>query len=93
MNRSLKRKPCPLNGRYITKSLLYKAEIKYSDEFKFYVAFTENHLKSLFFHYQMALDKIKYSNSVARSDFLWKLKCENKKKITITWEYVRMRDI
>lgn len=38
----------------MTKSLVYKAEIKY-DKVKFYVGSTENHWKSCFSYHQMTL--------------------------------------
>lgn len=73
-----KNKPYPLNGRCMTKSLVYKAEIKYDDEVKFYVCSRENRWNSYFYHHQITLGKIKYRNSTALSKFFWKVKARIK---------------
>lgn len=71
----------------MTKCIIYRANIKYGGEVKFYLGSTENHWKSCFDHHQMTLGNIKYSNSTAFCKLFWKIKSSNRNP-TIIWNYV-----
>ncbi len=84
------RNECPLNGKCLTKSIVYKAEITATDvgETKEYIGMTAGTFKERFANHKKSLNNVRYSTETELSKYAWKLK-QSKRKFTIKWSIIK----
>ena len=77
---------CPLKGKCLTPSIIYKAEVKAAndDNAKVYIGLTELTFKKRYYIHQQSFRDKKHMYSTELSRHIWELK-EKKKEYTITW--------
>ena len=79
---------CPLQGMYLTKSIIYQAIVKYKENVKFYIGHSETACKERYRNQIKDFNSIKYRNNTELPKFIWKLKEENK-KFTVNWKILK----
>ena len=76
---------CPLNGKCLTDSLVYKATAKTTgNEEKLYLGLASTTFKSRFTNHKSSFNHKEQAHSTSLSTYIWKLKEQNK-PFTITW--------
>ena len=83
-----KKNNCPLNGRCLTKSLVYEAEVKTDTESFRYIGLCEGDFKTRYNTHMSSFRNKKYSNSTELSKKIWTLKNDNIKH-TVSWKTVQ----
>ena len=68
---------CPLEGAYLTKSIVYKASVETDAGVKEYTGLTATTFKQRFYNYQLSFRDPNYQNSTALSKHIWLLKGNN----------------
>ena len=81
-----KNNPCPVQGKCLTPSVIYKAEVKAADEdnSKLYIGLTELPFKSRYYDHQQSFRDAKHKYSTELSRHVWEVK-QKKKEPIITW--------
>ena len=82
------REHCPLKGRCLEKTLIYKATIKAENSTTSYIGSTESTFKERYTSHKSSFQHEKQSSSTSHSSYIWELK---KKKIPyeLTWEIMK----
>ena len=75
---------CPLKGKCLTQSIIYKAKISTNDETSVYIGQTSNTFKERFLNHTKSFNLKKYETSTSLSKYIWKLKSEDK-PFNIDW--------
>ena len=75
---------CPLNGECLTSCIVYKAEVKTTDNAHVYYGASEGEFKTRFNNHTKSFRLKKYANETELSKLVWKMK-ENGTDYTITW--------
>ena len=75
---------CPMKGKCLTKSLVYRAEIISHQDSAEYIGLTSNSFKQRYLNHISSFKNIKYKESTALAKYIWKLKDE-KKEFNINW--------
>ena len=75
---------CPLNGKCLTKSIVYRAEIKSDQDTVAYIGLASNTFKERYLNHISSFRNHKYKESTALSKHIWKLK-DQKKSYEIKW--------
>ena len=80
---------CPLDGRCLTASVVYKAEITPTDtqESKVYFGITAGLFKERYNNHKKSLTNAKYAKETELSKYVWNLK-ENGKSFSIKWRKI-----
>jgi len=83
-------KECPLNGKCLTKSVVYKAEIKTQNNgaVKTYIGMTSNTFKERYRNHVKSFKHPQYSSETELSKHVWNLK-NNRIKFAIKWSIIR----
>ena len=79
---------CPLNGKCLTKTLVYEATVKSNDEEKTYTGLTDMTFKERFSSHKSSFTHEKHRDSTALSQYIWQLKDE-KKDHSISWKILK----
>ena len=82
---------CPLNGKCLAKSIVYKAEIRFQHDgsVKTYIGMTSNTFKERYRnHVKSFRHPPPYSSETVLSKYVWKLK-NDCKKFAIKWSIVK----
>ena len=82
---------CPLNGRCLQSSIIYKADIKSPDISTSYIGLSANTFKERFNNHNQTFKHIKYEHSTTLSKHIWSLKNQNK-AYTISWSIIGKSD-
>ena len=69
---------CPLKGKCLTQSIIYKAKISTNDETSAYIGLTSNTFKERFLNHTKSFNLKKYETSTSFSKYIWKLNSEDK---------------
>ena len=80
-------KNCPLNGKCLTESLVYKAEVATTDQNVNYIGMTSTSFKTRFNNHTASFNHKRDSNT-SLSNFIWQLK-EKNQKFDIKWSILR----
>ena len=77
---------CPLDGKCLTTSIVYKAEITPTDtqETKEYIGITAGPFKDRYNNHKKSLTHVKYAKETELSKYAWNLK-ETGRPFTIKW--------
>ena len=75
---------CPLDGKCLMKSIIYKATVTTNKEEKFYLGCCETEFKTRYNNHKQTFKSPKLTNSTELSKYIWMLKEENK-KYSIKW--------
>ena len=83
-------KECPLDGKCLAKSVVYKAEIKSENNgtIKTYIGMTSNTFKERYRNHLKSFKHPQYSSETELSKHVWNLKNDGK-KFEIKWSIVR----
>ena len=78
-----KNNPCPMQGKCLTPSVIYKAEVKACDEdnSKLYIGLTELPFKSRYYSHQQSFRDAKQKYSTELFRHVWELKQKRKEPI------------
>ena len=79
---------CPLEGKCLTRSLIYKATLKTDGETFSYIGLTADTFKKRYSNHVCSFKNEKYKESTTLSQKIWELK-ESEEQYTISWEVVR----
>ncbi|PIK38370.1 hypothetical protein BSL78_24802 [Apostichopus japonicus] len=79
-----KKDTCPLNGNCQASNIIYKAEVKTTDNCKTYIGLTEPPFKLRYGNHKMSLNHEKHQNATELSKHIWQLK-QNNQPFTINW--------
>ena len=81
---------CPLSGKCLSESVVYKAEITPTDDgdTKEYVGMTAGSFKNRFSNHKKSFNNARYSTETELSKYVWKLK-ESEKKFSIKWSLLK----
>ena len=79
---------CPLKGKCLLKSVIYKATVKTNNNSKYYVGLTGNSFKERFNSHSSSFRSEKYRKQTALSKYVWKLK-DKGSNYTINWEVLK----
>ena len=81
---------CPTDGKCLTKSVVYQAEVTTTDNDKIqtYIGVTANEFKTRYRNHVKSLRNRKYQNDTELSKHVWKLKSENR-PFVIKWSLVK----
>ena len=81
---------CPLNGKCLAKSIVYKAEIRsqHDGSVKTYIGMTSNTFKEKYRNHVKSFRHPHYSSGTELSKYVWKLK-NDCKKFAIKWSIVK----
>lgn len=82
-----KPKDCPLKGKCLKSSLVYKAEVATVDKTMYYYGHTIKTFKERFRNHVSSFKNSQYELSTSLSKYIWKLKNENK-NFEISWNIV-----
>ena len=84
-----RRQACPLDGKCLSKSLIYQATVKRADndEESTYIGLTEGTFKNRFTNHKHSFNNIGLRNATALSKYIWKLK-DRGINHTITWKMI-----
>lgn len=80
-------KHCPLNGKCLTESLVYKAEVATTEQKVNYIGMTSTSFKTRFNNHTASFNHKRDSNT-SLSNFIWQLK-EKNQKFDIKWSILR----
>ena len=78
---------CPLDGKCLTKNVIYEAQVVTGNRTKIYIGSTGNDFKSRYYTHKSSL-KHRGSNETELSKFIWGLKDANK-DYKLTWKILR----
>jgi hypothetical protein len=76
---------CPLRGKCLTESIVYKATVKSGETSKFYVGLSGGKFKDRYNNHTKSLKHKKYEKETELSKYVWALKQKNS-EYTITWD-------
>ena len=81
---------CPLNGKCLTESLVYQAEITATDagEAKTYIGMTGGSFKKRYANHKKSINNPRYSSETELSKYIWDLK-KKKQDFTINWSILK----
>ena len=79
-----KKAECPLSGNCQNKCIVYKAEVKTSEQTKIYYGVCETTFKKRFANHKKSFNFVKYKNETTLSKYIWKLQDQNK-QYQIAW--------
>ena len=81
---------CPLDGKCLTTSIVYKAEITPTDtqETKEYIGITAGPFKERYNNHKKSLTHAKYAKETELSKYAWNLK-ETGRLFTIKWSIIK----
>ena len=79
---------CPLNGKCLTKFLVYEVEVKTDTESFRYIGLCEGNFKKRYNTHMSSFRNKKYSNSTELSKKIWALKNDNINH-TVSWKTVQ----
>ena len=82
-----KKDECPLSGKCLTPSVVYKATVTTSDDTKHYIGLTDSIFKTRFSNHKHSFKTPKHRNSTELSKFIWKLKDSNT-NYNINWSVI-----
>ena len=80
---------CPMGGKCLTESLVYKAEVTTESETKQYIGITANTFKERYNGHMQSFRRKNY-NSTGLSNFIWYLKDKNK-QFKISWSIMSLQ--
>ena len=84
-----KNSACPLNGAWLTESLVYKATVLAENhEPQTYIGMTEHNFKTRFRNHKMSFENPNYRSSTTLSKYMWDLK-EEETNYEIKWSIVK----
>ena len=83
-----KRDSCPLRGKCLSESVVYKATVKSGQESKFYIGCTGGTFKERYYNHTKSFRNVKYEKETELSKHVWSLK-KKSRQYEITWEIVR----
>ena len=69
---------CPLNGKCLIKSIVYRAEITSDQDTVAYIGLASNTFKERYLNHISSFRNQRYKESTALSKYIWKLKDQNK---------------
>ena len=78
---------CPLEGRCLSKSVIYKAEVKSDNKTSTYIGQTSNTFKERYTNHVSSFKNEKYKESTALSKYIWDLK-QQEKEFEINWSKI-----
>ena len=68
---------CPLGGYYLSKSIIYQAEVISDHKTAVYIGLASNTFKERYRNHMSSFRNVRYKESTAMSNYIWKLKEEN----------------
>ena len=68
---------CPLDGKCLTKCIVYEATIKHEDTEKVYYGLTEGDFKARYNNHNKSINHRKYESETELSSYIWDLKDKN----------------
>ena len=81
---------CPLNGKCLTKSIIYKCDVTAPEiGKKSYIGLTEGEWKTRYNNHKQSFKHRKHSKSTTLSAYIWKLKDEFSITPTLSWSIVK----
>ena len=80
---------CPLQGKCLSKAIIYQAEVKTHTDEKVYYGLTERRFKERFYEHRTSFNNKAYAERTELSKYVWKLK-EEGKDYSIKWS-IKMR--
>ena len=78
---------CPVEGDCLAKNVIYQATVKHDDQVETYIGLTATTFKSRWEGHKTSFKHQKHQNSTTLSQYIWKLKNEQK-TFTLTWKFV-----
>ena len=79
---------CPLKGKCLISSVVYKATVKANNKMKYYIGLTGNSFKERYNSHSTSFRDSKYKKQTELSKHIWNLK-EKKTNYVIEWEIIR----
>ena len=79
---------CPLQGKCVVKSVIYKATVKTNFETKDYIGLTENDFKSRYHNHTLSFRSPKHRLQTELSKYIWNLK-DKGTDYTISWKIIK----
>ena len=83
-----KKEECPMEGNCLASCLVYKAEVKTSDDKKVYYGSCSGSFKERFSNHKTSFSNKNYKEATKLSKYIWELKSK-KKQYEIAWSIVR----
>jgi len=83
-----KKDACPLLGKCLSKSVVYKATVNTENKNKQYIGLTGGSFKDRYRNHTKSFRKAKYAKETELSKHIWNLK-KARKDYNITWEIIR----
>ena len=75
---------CPLEGKCLSKNVVYQAKVTSNNQTETYVGLTESEFKTWYNNHKSTFNNSNRKNSTELSKHIWQLK-ENNSKFTIEW--------
>ena len=82
-----KKDECPLSGKCLASSIVYKATVTTSDDTKHYIGLTDTTFKTRYTNHKHTFKAPKHRNSTELSKFIWNLK-DNNTPYNIKWSII-----
>ena len=79
---------CPLEGKCLTKSIVYEATVKTSEDTYTYIGLTGDTFKARYSTHKSSFKHEKYRTATALSQKIWELK-ESNTDYTLTWSILK----
>ena len=76
---------CPLDGKCLSKSVVYKCVVTTSNDRKVYLGLTEDVWKKRYYNHTKSFRHEKYKNSTVLSNYIWELKKVPGEIPVLTW--------
>ena len=80
---------CPLQGKCMTESLVYKAIVKTENDSKEYIGLSSTEFKKRYSNHKTSFNLAAYSNRTGLSKYIWKLK-EKNTPYDISWKIITL---
>ena len=80
---------CPLLGKCLNKSVVYRATVKTNSSVKQYIGATEGTIKQGIYNRKLSFSNRNYSSNTFLSSYIWRQKDMNISP-TITWEILKL---
>ena len=77
-------KECPMNGKCLTKCIVYKAEVETTNGTRTYFGASEGEFKMRYNNHTKSFRNRKYANDTELSKYIWSLK-DNNEEYNIKW--------
>ena len=79
---------CPLQGKCLTRNIIYQATVKSKGDIKTYIGLSERPFKERYRNHIKDFNNSKYRNSTELTKHIWQLK-ENNKDFEMDWKILK----